>query len=84
VTPRDTARPTRFFRLVDGRPAQLTALLPIVPVGDHVEVTIAPLDGSAEVDTLLPERWMELRDGELRRLIAAAIARRGTTRIGGA
>ena len=77
--------PTRFLRLADGRAARLAPRDAIRgPLSDHVPVIIAPLEGGppAEVDVLLPERWMELRDGELRRLVAAAIAREAVKRRG--
>jgi hypothetical protein len=58
--------------------------LPGLP-GDHVPVIIrAPFDGGtdAEVDALLPERWAELRDAELQRLVAAALERDAAKRRG--
>jgi hypothetical protein len=75
-------RPTRFLRLANGRAVRLAPPYAMAPHRDHVTLTIAPLDASpaAEVDALLPERWTELRDGELRALVAAALKREAALR----
>jgi hypothetical protein len=76
------ARPTRLLRVADRRVARLASPYPMPPLGDDVCVTIAPLGEGpgAEVDALLPERWAELRDGELRRMVAAALERESAKR----
>jgi hypothetical protein len=63
---------TRVLRLPDGTAVRLTGPRPMLPFGDHLPVTVTPLDGGAEADVLLHESWTAIRDREL----GAHVARR--------
>jgi hypothetical protein len=78
-----SARPTRFVCLADGRVAKLTPRDAVPwPLADLIPIIVSPVDGGPESDALLPMNWPELRNGELRRLIAAALERETLKRRG--